>query len=121
MTQDHRLRLIWATRGRTWGFRFLRDGGEADPLRAYDMVFSELSTKPEAWGRIGDSVGLRFPDPDGRTDAFGRVIPHEIVVIGPSGDAITSLDDGRELVWAEIADEFDRVWDQPEPPEPERA
>ena len=23
--------LIWATRGRTWGFRFLRDGGFEEP------------------------------------------------------------------------------------------
>lgn len=114
--RDRDVRLIWATRGRTWGFRFLRDGGEEDPLRAYDLVFSELSDQPEAWGRVGDAVGLRFPDPCGRTDASGRVIPHELVVFGPDADPINSLEDGRRLVWAEVADEFARAWDLPEPP-----
>jgi hypothetical protein len=114
--RDHDVRLIWATRGRTWGFRFLRAGGEEDPLRTYDRVFSELSDQPEAWGRVGDAVGLRFPDPDGRTDASGRIIPHELVVFGPDAGPISSLEDGRRLVWAEVADEFARVWDLPEPP-----
>ena len=35
--------LIWATRGRTWGFRFLRDGGFPDPLPVYDLAFSRAS------------------------------------------------------------------------------
>ena len=29
-------RLIWATRGRSWGFRFLLKGGLSDPLMAYE-------------------------------------------------------------------------------------
>ena len=34
--------LIWATRGRTWGFRFLRDGGLEDPLDTYEEAFAGI-------------------------------------------------------------------------------
>ena len=59
-------RFIWATRGRTWGFRFLRKGGLVDPLGVYEATFSKVGDQPEAWRRVADKVALRFPDPDGR-------------------------------------------------------
>ena len=31
--------FIWATRGRTWGFRFLRTAGRVDPLKLYEAAF----------------------------------------------------------------------------------
>ena len=37
---DENARFIWATRGRTWGFRFLRRGGLEDPLGVYEATFS---------------------------------------------------------------------------------
>jgi hypothetical protein len=53
--------LIWATRGRSWGFRFLLDGGLADPLGAYEAAFSGLNDDPELWRRSVGRVPLRFP------------------------------------------------------------
>jgi hypothetical protein len=108
--------LIWATRGRTWGFRFLRDGGLPDPLLVYDTVFSGVEDEPEAWRRDAETVALRFPDPLQREDLAGRVIPHEFVVFGPLADGIDSVEDGLRLVWPLVADEFDRVWQLPKPP-----
>ena len=32
LLRSRAMSLIWATRGRTWGFRFLLNGGFADPL-----------------------------------------------------------------------------------------
>jgi hypothetical protein len=61
--------FIWATRGRTWGFRFLRSGGLEDPLGVYEDTFSQIGDQPKAWRRVADKVALRFPDPDGRRDA----------------------------------------------------
>ena len=110
------MRLIWATRGRTWGFRFLRTGGFDDPLRVYEEAFSEVADQPEAWSRVADMVALRFQDPRGRRDASGRVIPHDFVVLGPEVELIHSLEDGRRLIWPEVADEFTRVWQLSEPP-----
>lgn len=113
---DDNVDFIWATRGRTWGFRFLRRGGLDDPLSVYEAAFSEVGHQPEAWHRVADKVALRFPDPDERRDAAGRVIPHDFVLLGHWADGINSLEDGRERIWHEVADEFESVWDNTEPP-----
>lgn len=111
--------FIWATRGRTWGFRFLRGGEYPDPLPIYDDVFSHVNDEPEAWCRVAEKVALRFPDPLGRQDVAGRVIPHEFVIFGPLADEIDSVEDGRRRVWPQVADEFEGAWQLPEPPSAE--
>src|SRR5690606_23496581 len=108
--------FIWVTRGRTWGFRFLRRGGVSDPLRVYEDAFAQIGEEPEAWGRVGDVVALRFPDPAGRRDAADRVIPHDFVLLGRWADGIDSFEEGRRRVWREVVEEFEGIWDQPEPP-----
>ncbi|MDQ0095013.1 hypothetical protein [Paeniglutamicibacter psychrophenolicus] len=108
--------LIWATRGRAWGFRFLRNGRFKDPLPTYHEVFSSVGDDPEVWRRVGEKVALRFPDPLGRQDRAGRTIPHEFVVFPPLADGIDSVEDGIRLVWSQVADEFARVWELPKPP-----
>lgn len=113
---DEDARFIWATRGRSWGFRFLRRGGFADPLPIYDAAFAEIGDQSEAWGRVADKVALRFPDPGGREDASGRTIPHEFVLFGPMAEGIDSLGEGRQRVWREVADEYEGIWDAPDPP-----
>ncbi len=110
------MKLIWATRGRTWGFRFLRDGGVKDLLSVYDEVFSGVGDEREVCRRVGRMVALRFPDPERRQDRAGRVIPHDFVVFEPLADKLHSVDDGRQLIWPEVADEFARVWERTEPP-----
>jgi hypothetical protein len=82
----------------------------------YEDTFSTVGDQPEVWRRVGDKVALRFPDPDGRRDAAGRVIPHDFVLLGHWADEVNSLEDGRQRIWHEVADEFDSVWDKTEPP-----
>ncbi len=113
---DKNVGFIWATRGRTWGFRFLRTGGFPNPLGVYEATFSKVEEGPEACLRVDDKVALRFPDPDGRRDASGRVIPHDFVLHGHWADGINSLEDGLRRIWPEVADEFNSVWNKPEPP-----
>lgn len=108
--------LIWATRGRTRGFRFLRNGGLPDPLLVYDAAFSGIGEETEAWRRDVDTVALRFLDPLAREDLAGRVIPHEFVAFGTSAEEIGSVEDGRRLVWPLVAEEFARVWELTMPP-----
>lgn len=103
--------LIWATRGRRWGFRFLRDGGAADPLPEYDAAFTGVGSDPSAFRRRGATVAVRFPDPLDRRDAAGRVIPHEFVVMPPLADQVDSVEDALEVVWPLVADEYEAVWD----------
>jgi len=103
--------LLWATRGRTWGFRFVRDGGFADPLPTYDAAFVGIDAGPSACHRIGTTVAVRFPDPNGRRDSAGRVIPHELVVFPPLSRQIETVDDALEKVWPLVAVECESVWD----------
>ncbi len=108
--------LIWATRGRSWGFRFLLDGGYRDPLPIYERAFAGTEGEPSVCRRADGYVALRFPDPLDRRDAAGRVIPHDIVVFPSLADEVHSLEDGQRLVWPRLADTFNRVWDLPRPP-----
>lgn len=103
--------LIWATRGRTWGFRFLLDGGFADPLPAYDAAFARAGVGPSVCHRIGTTVAVRFPDPDERKDSAGRVIPHELVIFPPLSEEVETVDDALEKVWPLVADEYEATWD----------
>ncbi|MEU1646400.1 hypothetical protein [Micromonospora zamorensis] len=108
--------FIWATRGRAWGFRFLLTGGFSDPLPEYEAAFADAGDAPETCHRAGDRVALRIADPLGRKDQSGRVIPHEFVVCGPQAAEIHSVADGLALVWPQVAEEFERVWETPRPP-----
>ena len=108
--------LIWATRGHSWGFRFLLQGGLSDPLPAYERSFAGHDVEPATWRRAAGTVALRFPDPLGRRDASGRVIPHEFVVLGDQGDEIESVEDGLTHIWPLVAEAYARIWDAERPP-----
>lgn len=114
--------LIWATRGRNWGFRFLRNDASGDPLALYGAAFTGVKDTSEACRRIAgtaaqpEMVALRFPDPVGRRDRAGRVIPHDFVVLGALVDGVDSVEAGRERIWPLVADDFERVWELPQPP-----
>ncbi|MBQ1059173.1 hypothetical protein NMK34_19305 [Micromonospora sp. BRA006-A] len=108
--------LIWATRGRVWGFRFLLTGGFPDPLPEYEAAFAGAGDAPEICHAVGDRVALRIADPLGRQDQSGRLIPHEFVICGPQAAEIRSVADGLALVWPQVAGEFERVWELPRPP-----
>jgi hypothetical protein len=110
------LNFIWATRGRTWGFRFLRDGGFADPLPVYRSAFSEVVDQPEVCRAIGDIVAVRFADPGGRCDDSGRLISHDFVIVGPDVPHVPSVAAGRTLMWPTVAADYDRIWDRERPP-----
>lgn len=112
------MKLIWATRGRTWGHRFLLDGGYADPLPEYDKAFAGLGDDPELWRLGADRAALRFPDPEGRADRAGRAICHEFVLFAPEFREISSAAAGLSLVWhqPQVAARFAEIWDLPKPP-----
>lgn len=109
------MRLIWATRGHDWGFRFLRNDSGGDPLPVYDAAFTGAGEAPEVWRLSGGTTALRFPDPLGRKDFAGRVIPHEFVLLeGPAAE-ISSVQQGIERVWPLVADEYAEIWDATPP------
>lgn len=108
--------LMWATRGRSWGFRFLLDGGQPKPLSIYESVFVGAEGEFEFYRRCGRRVALRFLDPLERADAAGRVIPHDFVISGSAADSITSIGDGLREIWPIVAHVYAGVWDRDKPP-----
>jgi hypothetical protein len=109
--------LIWATRGRTWGHRFLLDGGHTDPLPIYDEVFSHVADKRELCAEVGGRVALRLADPQGRKDLAGRIIVHEFVVFLPLATKVTTIDEGLQHIWnrPDIGDRYSEIWNVPDP------
>lgn len=105
--------LLWATRGRDWGFRFLIVEDETDPLPLYEGVFGSAGDGPEICLRRNGKLALRFPDPEDRKDAAGRTIIHDFVLAGDSEPQIRSVEEGRRMVWPQVADEYGRLWDGP--------
>lgn len=89
------MRFIWATRGKDWGFKFLRDGGFSDPLPIYEAAFE--GTDPSL-------STLRFDDPKGRTDRAGRVIEHDFVFLDAPAAHF------QEEVWPLVAEEYARIY-----------
>jgi len=110
------MNVIWATRGRSWGFRFLLDGGMADPLQAYEEAFAGTEGQSEVCKRVGSHVALRFPDPLDRRDQAGRTIPHDIVVLPPLAADVDTVADGLRLVWPALAGAFAKLWTLSHPP-----
>lgn len=102
--------FIWSTRGHDWGFRFLRDGGLPDPLLAYEDAFAGTTKGPTTWQRKGSTVAVRFPDPQGRKDAAGRLIPHEFVIFPPMADGISSVEEALEKLWPLVSVEYEATW-----------
>ncbi len=108
--------LLWATRGRDWGFRFLIRRDLVDPLPEYDRVFAGHYGQPEVCARVDGRVGLRFADPDDRKDSSGRAISHDFVLEGSLGNRVTSVDTGIEVVWPMVASRYATAWDSKAPP-----
>lgn len=108
--------LIWATRGRTWGFRFVRHARLADPLPVYETAFSGIETSPEVFRRLDNIVAVRLRDPESRKDQSGRIIFHDFVLEGTASSAVDSTQDARENIWPLVVDEYDRIYGSPTPP-----
>lgn len=104
---------IWATRGRLWGFRFLRDGGFADPLPIYEAAFAGVADQRQVAKRVGGAIVLRFPDPKGRQDHARRVISHDFVIRSTGTSELPAIDDAARVAWESVSAEYDHLWDAP--------
>lgn len=108
--------LMWATRGRTWGFRFLLRDQKRDPLTMYEEFFPPTVLHAPPVRKVGDKVAAHLPDPEGRCDRSGRIIMHDFVLDGDDAVQVATLDDFERIIWPRVAEEYDEIWDQPNPP-----
>ena len=106
--------IIWATRGRDWGFKFLEDGGIPDPLPAYLQAFDGQETKREFCNVGTSGTALRFEDPLGRQDRSGRTIIHDFLLTDEMAQGVRSVEDGVQVIWPLVEEKYAKVWDHPE-------
>lgn len=117
MPQLQMQNLLWYTRGREWGFRYLhlpelRTGGW-DPI--YDSIFESDARIPRRWhgaitlaeGKPLGYVASRFHDHGAVwKDDVGREIPHEMLVILDS-DATEEI---AGLDWERVVMDYVRTY-----------
>lgn len=106
---------IWATRGREWGFRFLRDGGYADPLPVYETAFDGVAEQRTVIRRVGDVLVIRFLDPEGREDHARRPISHDFVVRATASSPLPDMTVAARVAWESVADEYAGMWNAEAP------
>ena len=102
--------FIWATRGHTWGFRFLRDGGYPDPLPVYEGAFYGIAEERQVCVQVGETIALRFPDPEGRKDRARRVISHDFVIHPSTSGVLPRLPEARKVAWESVSAEYGSIW-----------
>lgn len=102
--------MIWATRGHSWGFRFVHTGGFDDPLVEYESAFFHATDGGAYFERSGKRVALRFLDPEGREDRSGRPIPHAFVLFGDEALSVETAEDGIRVIWPLVGQEYERIW-----------
>lgn len=103
--------FIWATRGRRWGFRFLRDGGYDDPLPVYEAAFAGLTDRREVCQKVDGALVVRFPDPEGRQDQSRRIISHDFVIRRTDSGRLPAVEDAAGMAWATVSEDYARLWD----------
>lgn len=112
------MNYIWATRGKTWGFRLLRTGGISNPLEVYEAAFAGTDNAEEVLQRRAGMIAVRFPDPQRRTDRAGRVIPHDFVLLTDEVK-LENIDSARTELWPKVALSYATVWEEPTGPLPD--
>lgn len=106
------MKLIWATRGRNWGFKILRSGGLANPLEVYEAAFNGSDGAAFTFTQRAETLAVRFPDPEERKDRAGRVISQEFVVLAPDHFRFSDCESVRSELWHEVEDEYATIWDR---------
>ena len=117
MRVDLSRHLVWLTRGRDWGFRFLSLGPFSLELaqKAYQVVFGEngygdrevVGWTMKCGEHVYQFVAYRFNDcRQSWKDIAGRVIPHEMIVVNEGDGIQCSRDELMDCVRPFYAQQF---------------
>lgn len=99
--------IVHSSRGKNRGFTFPQHGGLTDPLREYDDsgLTRDLSDKAFLrYGKNNEKIAARFLDPEGRKDAAGRIIPHEVILPESMARGVNTHDEAVAKAWPLIKD-----------------
>ena len=117
--------ILWSTRGYDWGFRFTikpnKYGGYCqDWLEHYEKMFEQFGDDDNrvvnGYLKIENKeipfIAVRFKDPEERKDISGRIIPHEVAVIGDSTQNLGDLNslELRNAIWILVSDTYSKIY-----------
>lgn len=108
------LGIIHSARGRNVGFMFPQRGGLSDPLHEYNLGFGGDDHSHTFFRRYGDNlekVAVRFPDPLGRKDHAGRIIPHDVLLPESLAKGVSNANDAEKVAWPRIKDVFGALYE----------
>lgn len=101
--------IIHTSRGKNKGFRFYQQGGTPDYFQLWSKHFEQAggAAKNDMFEKLPNGmVAAAFPDPKGRKDAVGRVIPHEVIVPAYLTTGINTISDVVKHVWPMLEDAY---------------
>lgn len=110
--------ILWSTRGRDWGFRMLLlpQLSCSDWLDAHHRMFQENTVTEEYQVNQGNIklssnltvpyIALSFPDPEQRKDRAGRIIPHEIALLGEEIQAFQDIRSAVNEIWKTLSSTY---------------
>jgi hypothetical protein len=108
--------ILWSTAGRDWEFRFLLEPEQCDDWVAYHRSIFQPSAANETDINHGSILSgsviytsVVFLDPEGRKDSAGRVIPHEVAVIGEHLDR----DNLKNMLWEKLSNVYSQLYGLP--------
>jgi hypothetical protein len=117
--------VLWSTRGYNWGFRFplqpQKYGKDCqDWLGHYEKMFDQFGDDDNrvvnGYLKIDNKeipfIAIRFKDPEQRKDISGRIIPHELAIIGDDTQKIrnfTSLE-LKNAIWMLVSDTYSKIY-----------
>jgi hypothetical protein len=117
--------ILWSTRGYNWGFRFplqpQKYGKDCqDWLGHYEKMFEQFGDDDNrvvnGYLNIDNKeipfVAVRFKDPEERKDTSGRIIPHEVAVVGDDAQNLINLNsfELKNAVWILISDTYSKIY-----------
>lgn len=105
--------ILWATRGKSWGFRFLLDGDTDRPLEKYREAFGDVHSRRQLCDVHATYTAVRFEDPLARQDDAGRVIPHDFVLEGDMARGVTTVEEAIDVIWPLVEKRYAELWNQP--------
>jgi hypothetical protein len=117
--------ILWSTRGYDWGFRFPLQPQKYEKycnnwLKHYEKMFEQFGDDDnrvvngylEIDGKEVPFIAVRFKDPDERKDISGRVIPHEVAILGDDIQDIQNLNslELKNDIWILLSETYARIY-----------
>ena len=108
--------VIYSSRGKNKGFRFLEDGGTKTVLSEWEKAFGadggEAGSHGDFFKKYEGKIAAQFMDPKGRRDAAGRLIPHSIILPPTMTEGVNSIEDVKTKVWPTLEKTYDAFWEE---------